>query len=64
LLDSPELLAEFSRQARVSVVEKFGAEGRIAELEDCYEEAIRLMGSEPGEQEPGEQEPGPEPELV
>jgi len=53
LLDSSDLLAAFSRQARASVVEKFGAEGRIAELEDCYEEAIRLTGSEPGEQELG-----------
>jgi len=53
LLDSTEMLAEFSQQARASVVEKFGAEGRIAELEDCYAEAIRLTDSAPGELEQG-----------
>jgi len=45
ILDSPELLAQFSRQARESVVDQFGAEGRISALEDCYEEAIRITDS-------------------
>jgi glycosyltransferase involved in cell wall biosynthesis len=53
LLDAPDLLATFSRGARESVVANFGAEGRVAALEDCYEEAIRLTDSEP-------EEPGPE----
>lgn len=40
LLDDPALLARFSRQAHVSVREKFGFAEQIAALEGCYAEAI------------------------
>lgn len=46
LLESPGLLGACSRQARESVMANFGSDGRIAALEDCYEEAIRLKDSE------------------
>jgi hypothetical protein len=52
LLDDPGMLASFSRRARESVVAHFGAEGRVAALEDCYDEAIRLTDSAPTEPEP------------
>ncbi len=56
LLESPAQLAALSSQARTSVVDNFGAEGRVSALEDCYFEAIQLKDSQ--------EEQGPEPERA
>ncbi|MCB1233724.1 MAG: glycosyltransferase [Verrucomicrobiae bacterium] len=47
LLDDPETLARFSRQANASVREKFGFERQIEALESCYAEAIALADEAP-----------------